>query len=158
MKEQPMRRKDRAISPEECESILHKAEYGFLACTDGEGSPYAVPLSYVYREGVLYFHSAQEGKKIDILQRDSRVCFTVVGGTFPCFSGDFTTFFESVMVFGNASPVQDEQEKKAALHALCMKYVPNSKALIEASITKSHGRTAVYAIRPEIITGKAKRP
>ena len=53
-----MRRKRQLISKEESEAILQKATAGTLALLGDDGYPYVVPISYVYKDGCLYFHSA----------------------------------------------------------------------------------------------------
>ena len=72
-----MRRSDREIKdPSEIEEIIKKARICHLGLNDG-GAPYVVPVNYGYAEGCLYIHSAPEGRKIDILSRDSRVAFSI---------------------------------------------------------------------------------
>ena len=52
-----MRRKRQQLSEAESIGILQKATSGTLALLGDNGYPYAVPISYVYHEGKLYFHS-----------------------------------------------------------------------------------------------------
>lgn len=74
-----MRRKDREITDEEAiEEIVKSCKICHVSMADG-GEPYVVPLSFGYeRQGrklTLYFHSAREGRKLDILHKNHRVCF-----------------------------------------------------------------------------------
>lgn len=55
-----MRRKRQQLSEEESIGILQKATAGTLALLGDNGYPYAVPISYVYANGKLYFHSLAE--------------------------------------------------------------------------------------------------
>ena len=72
-----MRRKDLEVSERaEVEAILAEATVCRLAMCDGD-QPYVVPLSFGYRDGTLYFHTAMEGKKLCILAKNNRVCFEV---------------------------------------------------------------------------------
>ena len=71
----PMRRRRQQLTTAECDAILCNATSGVLALTGDDGYPYAVPLSYVYADGCLYFHSAVEGHKIDAIRRDGRCSF-----------------------------------------------------------------------------------
>ena len=59
-----MRRKRQQLSNEESIEILQKATAGTLALLGDENYPYAVPISYVYHEGKLYFHSALAGHRV----------------------------------------------------------------------------------------------
>ena len=53
-----MRRKRQLLSEEESIAILQKATAGTLALLGDNDYPYAVPISYFYHEGKIYFHSA----------------------------------------------------------------------------------------------------
>lgn len=149
-----MRRTDRQISAPEIEEILQKGNYGVLSAVDPEGWPYAVPLSYAWKDGLLYFHCAQGvGKKVEALGACPRVSFVVVGDT--CVQPrQFTTLYESVIVRGEAQIAGD---KRAGLTALLEKY---SAAHMEKGLRYLEAmadKTGVYAITPREITGKAKR-
>ena len=50
-------------------AILEKATAGTLALLGDNDYPYAVPISYVYHEGKLYFHSALAGHKVDAIRK-----------------------------------------------------------------------------------------
>ena len=58
-----MRRKRQQLAEEESIAILEKATAGTLALLGDNDYPYAVPISYVYADGRLYFHSALSGHK-----------------------------------------------------------------------------------------------
>ena len=73
-----MRRKRQALSASEVAEILHRGISGVLALLGDEEYPYAVPLSYVYDEGKLYFHSATSGHKIDAVGRSAKASFCVI--------------------------------------------------------------------------------
>ena len=72
-----MRRKKQALRPEDCARILAQGTSGVLALLGDDGYPYAVPLSYVYHEGRVYFHSAMAGHKLDALRRCPKASFCV---------------------------------------------------------------------------------
>ena len=152
-----MRRKDRAISQEEALELLERNEYGMLSTVGEDGQPYVVPLSYVLMDGQLYFHCAQVGQKIDNIVFCPRVCFCAVGATQPVYDGGFSTYFESVLVYGSARNVDGAEEKRRSLMLLAEKYLPEHMDKAEGDITKSFQRTAVYAISIDHISGKAKR-
>ena len=106
----------------------------------------------------LYFHCAREGRKIDLLRRFPQVCVTFVGDDRPAFvpPAMYTTYFQSVIVTGTASEVTGTQEKTAALRALCQKITPDHMEGFETAIEKSLAVTAVWKVRMEEISGKAK--
>ena len=110
---------------EEMESLLREALVGCLATVGPDGSPYITPLNFVYHRGRIYFHCAFEGRKIDNIRANPRVCFEVhelikiVQGQRAC---DFDTRYRSVLVFGRARSLPDGDEKVAVLTALGEKY------------------------------------
>ena len=70
-----MRRKDKAIVEfAEIEQILRKSLVCRLALAE-EDRPYIVPLSFGFKNSTLYFRSAPEGRKIELLRKNSKVCF-----------------------------------------------------------------------------------
>jgi nitroimidazol reductase NimA-like FMN-containing flavoprotein (pyridoxamine 5'-phosphate oxidase superfamily) len=128
-----------------------------LAVDEGSGWPYAVPLSYVLMDGALYFHCALDGRKIDAMRANSRVCFTVTGETEAVYDGGFSTCFESVIVQGRAMPVEDPDEKYRGLCGLAKKYLPADMDKADGDIRSSYERTALYRVSLDRISGKAKR-
>ena len=73
-----MRQKKQELSRQEIADILHKGTSGVLALLGDNDYPYAVPISYVYDDGKIYFHSAKSGHKIDAIQRTAKASFCVI--------------------------------------------------------------------------------
>ncbi len=70
-----MRRNEREIKDrKDMDGIIKRCRVCHLALCD-DGQPYVVPLSFGYDGEYLYFHAAREGRKIDIIKRNSRVGF-----------------------------------------------------------------------------------
>ena len=151
-----MRRKDRQLTEAEARVILEAGEYGILAMTDEEGNPYGVPVSYAVHGDAIYFHGAMEGHKTDCLLAKPQVCFTVVGKTSVCPEA-FSTNYESVIVFGTASRLEDEERKERGLRLLVKKYSPDFLREGEAYLMRAARQTAVWRIQITQITGKARR-
>ena len=127
----------------------------------GEDMPYCLPLTFVRVGDDLYFHCARQGRKVELLRRDPRVCVTFVGEDRPFFSdspASYSTYFQSAIVTGTATEVTDDREKTAALLALCQKVTPDhvGGGKFEEAIGRSLAVTAVWKIRMEQVTGKAK--
>ncbi len=156
-KEWKMRRKDRQTTEAEARKIAQNGSVGVLATTGAEGEPYAVPLSYVLQENRLYFHCAKQGRKLENIFGENRVCFVVVGENHPVYQKDFTTLYESVVIEGKASMVEEKEEKTNALLALCEKYLPGDRDKAPGDIQKSFSVTQVVRVDIETISGKAKR-
>lgn len=73
-----MRRSRQALPQEEVVAILDRGTHGVLALAGDEGYPYALPISYVYADGKLYFHCARSGHKLDAISRCPKASFCVV--------------------------------------------------------------------------------
>jgi nitroimidazol reductase NimA-like FMN-containing flavoprotein (pyridoxamine 5'-phosphate oxidase superfamily) len=144
--------------------FLQEALTGFLGLADG-GEPYVVPLNFVWWNGCVYVHGAEEGRKIDIIQRNPRVCFTVsehIGTMVHPVPAKTSTAYMSVMLFGKAEIVSDLDEATQALDQLLGKYVPGyfHRPLSQQHVTSyrsSVGSAAVVIkIVPDLITAKEK--
>ena len=120
-----MRRKDKEITDQRIiNDLLCTAEICRVAMVD-EGEPYIVPLNYGFRDNALCVHSAAVGRKIDILRRNSRVCFEVesdsaiVRHNEPCHWG---TKSRSIVGYGRVVIITDYEEKKRGLDIILAHY------------------------------------
>lgn len=157
----PMRRKDRQKDTAFCLELIDRCTHGVVAMNSGEPAPYCLPLSLVRVGNDLYFHGATEGRKTDLLRAYPHVCVTFVGRDDPTYQepvNNFTTLFSSVIVTGTASEVTSDEEKIAALRALCLKTLPAHMVgdNFERAVAASLPRTAVWKIAMEEITGKSR--
>ena len=121
-----MRRKRQQLSNEESIEILQKATAGTLALLGDENYPYAVPISYVYHKGKLYFHSALAGHKVDAIRKCEKASFCVIEQD-DVQPKKYTTFFRSVIAFGRIHIIEDEQEKLETARMLGNRYNPNDE-------------------------------
>ncbi|MDB1923506.1 pyridoxamine 5'-phosphate oxidase family protein [Clostridium tertium] len=106
-----IRRKDRKIEISEAIDMLEICEYGVLSTVNENGYPYGVPLSYVYANDSIYFHSAVEGDKLENIKNNDKVSFCVVGQT-DVLPDKFSTKYEIVIIFGRAKEVFEDEKKK----------------------------------------------
>ena len=148
-----MRRKRQQLSDEESYAILQKATSGTLALLGDGGYPYAVPISYVFCEGKLYFHSALSGHKVDAIRGCDRASFCVVAqdDVKPAL---YTTFFRSVIAFGRIHIVDDEAEKLAAARLLGNRYNPHQDEALQKELENGLARMLVIRLDIEHLTGK----
>lgn len=149
-----MRRKRQALTEEECRKILDEQTSGVLSVVNPDGSPYGVPLSYALSNGAIYFHCALQGQKIEAFRHNSAASFCVIGQD-QIVPEEFTTYFRSVIVFGNIRLIEDDAEKRAALTALAQKYSPQvAHDLQRAEIDKGISHLWIAKLSPLSITGK----
>ena len=149
-----IRRGRQALGPAACDAILQKGTSGVLALCGASGQPYAVPLSYVYHQGKLYFHCAKAGHKLDLLGQNPKASFCVIGQD-QVAPAKYTTLYRSVIVFGTVRELTDPAEKRAAIEALARRYAPDEPAEgIDAEIARYWDRLCMLELTPSRITGK----
>lgn len=152
----PVRRQDRLWSDAAARALLDSGEFGTLSMCGTNGYGYGIPISYVTENDSIYFHCAPEGCKLECLQANNRVCFTVVGHTH-VIAGGFTTEYECVMVFGKIDMHLSDQEKQHALELLSAKYNPGYEQRAIKYIAGSFARTFVLRLDIEHLSGKTKK-
>ncbi|TFF99007.1 MAG: pyridoxamine 5'-phosphate oxidase family protein [Promethearchaeota archaeon] len=149
-----MRRKDKEIKDKKIiTSIIQKAKVCRLALSN-KNIPYIVPLNYGFQDNCIYFHSAKEGKKIDIIKQNNNVCFEIdldfklIPGKKAC---DFTASYISVVGFGKAEIVDDLEKKRDALNIIMKHYTgKNNYSFNEKSLKN----TLIIKIKITDLSGK----
>ncbi len=150
-----MRRENQALPQATAAEILKNGSYGVLALAGDEGYPYAVPISYVYADGRLYFHCAPSGHKLDALTRNDKASFCVVARD-DVVPEKLTTLYASAIAFGSISLVVDDGEKRRALELLAAKYsAVNGAEKNAAEIDSAWNRVCVLALEISYLSGKA---
>ncbi|MDR0761030.1 MAG: pyridoxamine 5'-phosphate oxidase family protein, partial [Treponema sp.] len=156
-----MRRKDREVTgAENLLEILRECTVCRLGMADN-GVPYVVPLNfgYEYQDDtlILYFHGAREGKKIDILKKNNRVCFEMDTGH-QLTRGDSVCHYgfnyASIVGMGTVEFLEEAAEKIRALNLLMKHQTGEDRefAYGEAELRA----VAVYRLRVETVTGKRR--
>lgn len=109
------------------ESTIRKCDVCFVGLADTDGTPYVLPMNFGYHEGVIYLHSAHEGRSISILGRNPKICIT--------FSTDHDLVFQhpkvacsyrmrakSVICWGKVTFIEDPALKVEALDVIMKQY------------------------------------
>lgn len=148
-----MRRERQQLSEEESIRILQRATAGTLALLGDEDYPYAVPLSYVYHEGKLFFHSALTGHKVDAIRKSDKASFCVIERD-DVQPNRYTTFYRSVIAFGRIRIIEDGQEKLEAARMLGNRYNPNHDEALQREIESGLSRMLAIRFDIEHLTGK----
>lgn len=149
-----MRHKNQELSREECLAVLDRGTSGVLAVHGEGGYPYAVPLSYTYADGKLWFHCARAGHKLDAIIRDPKVSFCVTDRD-QVVPLEYTTYFRSVILFGRARVLEDPAEIRAALERLALRYAPeDSQEHRQSVLEKGLPAVAIIEVAVEHLTGK----
>jgi uncharacterized protein len=124
-----MRRTEKEIiNRSEIDTILSKATICRIGLVDNNNA-YIVPLNFGYKNNCLYFHSAPNGKKIELITKNNIVCFEVdidneiIDSGIPC---KWSSKYSSVIGYGKASILTDSSQKKDALNIIIDHYSPGT--------------------------------
>ena len=99
-------RKKNAVGEDECIKLLNEQTRGVLAVLGDDGYPYALPINFLYDEGMIYFHCGPVGHKLDAIERCPKVSFCVYDQGYH-EEGDWAFKVTSTIVFGRAEEVTD---------------------------------------------------
>ena len=141
-----MRRNDREITDyDKITAIMDTCDVCRLGLSEN-GTAYIVPLSFGYQMDAehhitLYFHSAAEGRKLDIIRQNASVAFEMDTaqqlfrhGTDACGYG---MRYQCVMGTGTARLITDNNEKAAAFDHIMAHYthqrLPYSQQALSAA-------------------------
>jgi uncharacterized protein len=148
-----MRRSDKEIkSREEIEAVIKKATVCRLGLCDGD-MPYVVPVNFGFQGNSLFFHSARDGRKLDIIRRNNNICFETdtdqefVQAEKGC---GWSMKYRSVIGFGKAFFVENPADKIAALKIIMAHYSDKEYDFSESDADK----VAIVRIDIESLTGK----
>jgi len=155
----PMRRKDcEIVDDKRMWEVLRSANVCHVAFCH-ESWPYIVPMSFGCLEGKLYFHSASEGTKLDLLNANPNVCFEVAVNVEIVPSADacnWSVRYESVVGLGRMSIVEDPEERRAGLTALLAQSARLAQQSDRSIELPKHVSAAIVVLRVNIesMTGK----
>lgn len=143
-------------------TLLLEQQTGYLGLSSRD-MPYIVPLNYVWYDGNIYFHGANEGRKVDIMRENANATFVVcesMGTLVNPIPANTDTAYLSVMVFGKMEIVTDLVEATSIMQQLLDKYVPGyyetplSRNHVEKYQSSLGSKTGVYKLVTSEMTAK----
>lgn len=151
----PMRKAECQTSQEEAIRILQQCKYLSVAMLNEDGSPYNVMVDALYDDGKIYFHSANEGQKLDCIRHDPRICATGYSGAHSD-AANSTTRYASVVVHGKAHILEDKERKLEIIRKEATERGVTPEK-IAATIDAYFDVMAMVEIEIDTITGKVNR-
>jgi nitroimidazol reductase NimA-like FMN-containing flavoprotein (pyridoxamine 5'-phosphate oxidase superfamily) len=149
-----MRKMDREIRGEaEIRAIMEEALVCRIGLSDA-GSPYVVPMNFGLGKGCLYLHCAAQGRMLEILRSNNRICFEmdllreIKEGETAC---GWSAAYQSVIGFGRAILVTDPEEKRLGLDRIMTHYRARGPFSFEDEIL---AKTIIVRIDIETMNGK----
>lgn len=154
-----MRRNDREISgKQEIEEIIRKADVCRIAFAN-DNIPYIVCMNFGYSRAPqqkLFFHCANEGRKIEMLHRNNYVCFEmdidhqILKGKRGC---DWGMRYSSIIGYGKISLVTEKLEKTEGLNYIMEHYGGEGDYSYDEKILE---QTTILKLDILEVTGKMK--
>ena len=156
-----MRRTDRLLeNKDELLEILNDGKIIQIAFQN-KNEPYIVTLNYGYDWSndklLFYFHSANEGRKIDLIKSNPRVCFSIsicdpfIAGEKAC---NYGIKYRSIVGYGQMRIVKNQGERKNGLDLLMINYTGKGQWEYDEEILK---KTTVTCLEVETLSGKRKK-
>lgn len=140
---------------EEIDAIISGCQFCHVAMVDENNMPYVVPFNFGYKDGIIYLHSGQKGRKIDILNNNSNVCIAfstdhLLHSQSEQVACSYSMHYRSVLAFGKVEFVEDTEQKVEILNIIMAHYTGktfnyNPPALREVK---------TYRVNVENFTGK----
>ena len=152
-----MRRTDKEVTDQPLlAQIIEQAQVCRLGLAK-DNIPYVLPVSFGYDGKAIYFHTAKDGRKIDFMTANDRVCFEFEHGVQliqhdnnPC---KWSFSFQSVIGYGTVRELTELPEKTAGLNQMMKHYSgrewPFTREDLEA--------IRVWRIGIESLTGKQSK-
>jgi uncharacterized protein len=151
-----MPRKVRIIANEtEKEEVIKKCDCCYVGMVDEQNLPYVVPFNFGYRDKYIYLHSAPEGKKINILRKNNRVCIAFstdhqMYHQHESMACSYSMFYKSVICYGKVEFIDNFEQKVEAMNIIMQQYTGKD---FTYSVPSING-VRVYRVLVEEMTGK----
>ena len=141
----------------ELDQIIHDSQICHLACSIND-EPYVVPLAFGYDGKAVYFHTAQTGKKIDILSANPRVCLGFEEGIQlqpdPDQACGWSFDYKSVIATGIAEELTEPSARLAAIKQIMQHYSGKEWDYPQGKLSQ----TKLWRVLLTSITGKTSPP
>ncbi len=121
-----MRRKEKELLDQESiKAIIRQCSVCRLGLSVND-NPYIIPVSFGFDGAAIYFHTAIEGKKIEYIQANNKVCFEfehkvqiVPDQKDPC---KWTFSFQTVIGYGKIHELRENDQKINGLNHIMAQY------------------------------------
>lgn len=161
----PIRNQKRnCTDTDKIQHFLENAQTGFLGLSS-EDIPYVIPLNFVWLNQSIYFHGAEEGRKVTYIENNPLACFTVsenYGTITSPIPAKTDTAYMSVIIEGPLLRVTDINEATEAMQIMLNKYVPGyydrplGKNHMERYVSPLGSKTFIYKLSASSLSAKEK--
>ncbi len=137
------------------EDVIGKCDTCNLAMVDENNFPYVLPMNFGYRNGIIYFHGDNKGKKLEILNIHPGVAIS--------FSADhrlykqnekvacsYSMAYRSVLAYGEVEFIEDYDQKVDALKIIMGQYAKGDFMFSRPAVLN----VKVFKVKVEKFNGK----
>lgn len=141
------------------ETVYGILDEGFI-CHVGfaaEGQPFVIPTGYARNGDMLYIHGSAASRMLRTLSTGVDVCVTVTiidGLVLARSAFHHSMNYRSVVIFGRAKLIEDQEEKMAALLALSEHFIRGRWAEVREPTEQEMKATTVLSL--PLVEGSAK--
>lgn len=142
---------------EEIDSIISGCQFCFVGITEKDGSPYVIPMNFGYFDRKIILHSDPNGKHVQLLENDSRVCVTFCTNNNKIFfqhrdvACSYSMESKSVLCKGKIKFIDDMEEKEQLMKQFMKHYTTRDFKFSVPAIRN----VKVWLLEPEKVTAKA---
>lgn len=142
----------------EIDNIILSCKQCFVGMLEEDGTPYVIPMSFGYSDGIIILHSAPHGKHLCLLEKDNRVCITFctdnnpIKYQHPDVACSYSVESKSVLCKGKIEFVEDLKEKDKLIKLFMKHYSDKNDFNISTPAIKN---VKIWTMKPEIVTAKA---
>jgi uncharacterized protein len=140
-------------------AILDRALVAHVAFID-HAEPVCIPVLFARIDDSIYVHGSRASRAMRLLARGEPACVTVTlvqGLVLARSAFEHSANYESVVVFGRFQPIEDADERLAALATFTNKLLPGRWDEVRAPNAKELKGTMILAMAIEQASAKVRR-
>ena len=140
----------------EIESIINQCNVCYVGMVETDGSPYVIPMNFGYANREIILHSAPEGKHLNALALNNRVCITFshehkLVYQHPDVACSYSMLSKSVLCKGVVRFIDDLDEKETKLNVLMKNYTDRPFKYSKPALAN----VKVWSVQVDEMTSKA---
>jgi len=140
----------------EIEDIINQCDVCFLGITELDGTPYVIPMNFGYFDEEIILHSGPEGKHLELLEQNNRVCVTFCSERklvyqHPDVACSYSMLAKSVVCKGSVTFIDNLEEKVKALNLTMKNYTERPFKYSKPALMN----VKVWKIKVEQMTAKS---
>jgi uncharacterized protein len=124
-----------------------------------EGKPFVIPTGYARMGGSLLIHGSQASRMLRTLEQGIDVCVTITlidGLVLARSAFNHSMNYRSVIIFGNARPIEEPAEKLVALRALSDHMIPGRWEDVRGPNARELQQTTVLTLAIDEASAKVR--